>query len=210
MEDLNAGQKQKLRTLFKQKRRELSDAEKQRRDRKIFCFFENCKVFKNAKVLLVYCSTPFEPDTREIIELSLKLKKQVALPRAKEKGKMDFVFIKSLSDLKEGRYGISEPADELCKIFLNGEAKSERSGSEKDDGEESNVLCVVPGLCFDKSGNRIGYGGGYYDRFLKDFCGKTMGICYDECFLENIPRDGHDISVDLILTETGLKKADGR
>lgn len=210
MEDLNAEQKQRLRALFKQKRKALSAAEKRERDKNIFSVFRNCETFKNAETLLVYCSTPFEPDTREIIGLSLKLKKRVALPRTKGKGDMDFVFINALLDLKKGRYGIYEPTDELCETFLKGEAKSERSGLEKDDGEESNALCIVPGLCFDKSGNRIGYGGGYYDRFLKDFCGKTMGLCYDECFLENIPRDGHDISVDLILTETGLKKADGR
>ena len=82
--------------------------------------------------------------------------------------------------------------------------------TDTDGCSDTDILCIVPGLCFDKNGSRIGYGGGYYDRFLKDFCGVVMGLCYDECFLESIPRDEHDISVDLILTETGLKKADGR
>lgn len=240
MEALISEKKQRLRESFKQKRKALSAAEKRERDRKIFSLLQDCEAFKRAKTLLIYCSTPLEPDTGEIIGLSLRLKKHVAVPRTKEKGDMDFVFINSLSDLREGRYGIPEPTAELRKIFLkektdrekqdlnctdtadaggeadvfceNGREKNCRSesGSNAGDCRRADVLCVVPGLCFDKSGSRIGYGGGYYDRFLKDFCGVVMGLCYDECFLESIPRDGHDISVDLILTETGLKKADGR
>lgn len=214
METLISDEKQRLRASFKQKRKALSAAEKRERDRKIFSILQDCEAFKRAKTLLIYCSTPLEPDTEEIIGLSLRLKKHVAVPRTKGKGRMDFVFINSLSDLREGRYGILEPTAELRKIFLK--EKTDREKQDRnctdtaDAGGEADVLCVVPGLCFDKNGSRIGYGGGYYDRFLKDFCGVVMGLCYDECFLESIPRDEHDISVDLILTETGLKKADGR
>ncbi len=235
MEALISEKKQRLRASFKQKRKALSAAEKRERDVKIFSILQDCEAFKRAKTLLIYCSTPLEPDTCKIIGLSLRLKKHVAVPRTKEKGDMDFVFINSLSDLKEGQYGILEPADSLCKVFSVKEEKGkgrqrENQGRERqrerqqeqndtlsaadmtdtDGCSDTDVLCIVPGLCFDKNGSRIGYGGGYYDRFLKDLCGVVMGLCYDECFLESIPRDEHDISVDLILTETGLKKADGR
>lgn len=235
MEALISDEKQRLRESFKQKRKALSAAEKRERDRKIFSILQDCEAFKRAKTLLIYCSTPLEPDTGKIIGLSLRLKKHVAVPRTKGKGRMDFVFINSLSDLREGRYGILEPADSLCEVFSVREEKGkgrqkENQGQERqrerqqeqndtlsaaditdtDGCSNTDVLCIVPGLCFDKNGSRIGYGGGYYDRFLKDFCGVVMGLCYDECFLESIPRDEHDISVDLILTETGLKKADGR
>lgn len=67
---------------------------------------------------------------------------------------------------------------------------------------DSDSLCIVPGLAFNQENKRLGYGGGYYDRVLRDFCGKSVGVCYDE-FIIDIPTEIHDEKVDILITEKG-------
>ena len=106
--------------------------------------------YKNADVILCYVSTPLEVDTHYFIKKALEDGKKVAVPKCRpENVSMDFYFINGFDDLEKGTFGVLEPIESKCEIF---------------QGENS--ICIVPGLCFDHSGYRLGYGKGYYDRFL--------------------------------------------
>ena len=64
----------------------------------------------------------------------------------------------------------------------------------------NNCVCIVPGICFDKNGYRIGYGKGYYDKYLSNKSIYKIGICFKECLIDNMPHDLYDIKVDLIVS----------
>jgi len=138
--------------------------------------------FKEAKTIFCYVSAGSEPDTSLVLEEILKSGKVLAVPKCLDKnGNMAAIKIKSLSELIVGSFGIKEPVcGEVCK-------KSEID------------LCVVPGLSFDKDGFRLGYGGGYYDRFLKEKDVYSIGICFNELYSERLPREENDIAVDEVL-----------
>jgi len=67
-------------------------------------------------------------------------------------------------------------------------------------------LCIVPGIAFGKNGERLGYGKGYYDRFLESFKGKTVGLSFEECLSENIPMEAHDRKIDYLVTDKKIYK----
>lgn len=101
---------------------------------------------------------------------------------------MDFYFVKEESELEAGNFGVREP-NESCRLFI-----PEKNG---------NYLIIVPGVCFDESGYRIGYGKGYYDKYLskyKDINFTKAGICFDECFIKEIGHDEFDIPTDFVIT----------
>ena len=100
---------------------------------------------------------------------------------------MEFHLISSLQELTKGAYGVMEPNPVSCPVL------HEYSGS----------LCVVPALAYDKAGYRLGYGGGYYDRFLSRYTGVTAGIVY-QCFLrERLIHGRYDRPVEFVFTEYG-------
>lgn len=138
--------------------------------------------YKNAECVFCYVSKKGEADTTLLLERILLDKKRLLVPRCTDKcGNMEAVEIKALSWLKEGYYGIKEPE--------KGEVT-----------EKSEIdLCIVPGIAFDEDGYRIGYGGGYYDRFLKDIKAYTVGICFKELKAESIPKEENDISVNNVI-----------
>ena len=100
---------------------------------------------------------------------------------------MIFHEISCITDLKIGMYGIPEPCEDL-PVFI----------------PKGHCVCVIPALAFDKRGYRIGYGKGYYDRFLRDFCGTKVGLCYSEFLKDTIPTGKYDSNVDTIITEKGI------
>jgi 5-formyltetrahydrofolate cyclo-ligase len=102
---------------------------------------------------------------------------------------MRFYVFSSLDELETGAYNIPEPNAECPEIT-----------------ETDNALCIVPGLAFVKSGHRIGFGRGYYDRFLSGFKGISCGVCFDEFILESIPCEPTDIPVELLITQSGKIK----
>lgn len=99
---------------------------------------------------------------------------------------MRYHQIDSLDDLEQGSYGVWEPIADRCPRW--------------DTFERS--LCVVPGLCFGEDGSRLGYGGGYYDRFLSNYSGATVGLVYDGAVRPTIPHDKLDRPVEWLVTET--------
>lgn len=140
--------------------------------------------FAEAEMILAYVSSDIEVDTSLIIEESLKCK-IVLCPRCAKSGNaMSFYRINSRADLEEGRFGIYEPS-ENCWLLE----------------DFHKAICVVPALSYDKAGYRLGFGMGFYDRFLAGFDGLKIGIGYENCMSEQLIHDSFDISVDMLFTD---------
>jgi 5-formyltetrahydrofolate cyclo-ligase len=151
---------------------------------KFFCLHQ----YRISDTILAYYPFRSELDTRIIIKKSLVHGKKIALPRVNTK-KMEFFYIKNLSeDLETGSYGIMEPIPSIC----------ERAFPEDID------IVIVPGVGFDSGMNRLGYGGGFYDRFLKELPGQAskISLAFDIQVMEHIPVSEHDMKVDIIITES--------
>lgn len=142
---------------------------------------------KNAKNILLYYPHKNEVDTKPLIEKLLKKSDiSVFLPKVSGKDILP-VQVKDLSSLKSGYAGIKEP-----------------EGSSTDPKELDVV--VVPAIAFDKRGHRLGYGKGYYDRFLKRTDALKVGFAFDFQVVDELPVEEHDIPVDLIITPTRVIK----
>lgn len=149
----------------------------------------NTEEYKRCKNLFIYFAVNGEAETDELIQAAFDGGKNVFLPRCENSdGDMTFRKVASLSELKTGLYSIPEPL----------ESAPECKSSDKND------MCIVPGIAFDFYGNRIGYGKGYYDRFLCNFRGFSVGICFSECFIYKIPSDIYDIPLNAVCTENGI------
>ncbi len=163
-------------------------------DSNIFKRIISLDCFIKSEVILTYISTELEVDTKKIIEYSIKVGKKVAVPVSSAKNlTLNFYFINSVNRLKIGNFSILEPdakTSEFCDV-----------------GRLQKFLCVVPGMVFDLNGHRIGYGKGYYDRFLKKYSCQTVGLCYEFDLLKSIPKGQNDVPVDLILTEKQIVKS---
>ncbi len=181
--------KKELRRLYRSIRNSVSSDEKQKLDKRIFSVFLNSDFIERHDVFLVYLSVKDEVDTYSLIEHLFDCGKTVAIPFCEGKT-MRFCKINSLDETSEGAFGIPTA---INPVFLH-----------TDEIKES--LCVVPALSIDRKGNRLGYGGGFYDRFLSENDVVTVALCYERCLCENIPADLFDIPIKYVLTEKNLKK----
>ncbi|MBO2527498.1 MAG: 5-formyltetrahydrofolate cyclo-ligase [Clostridiales bacterium] len=133
-----------------------------------------------AKTLYVYLSANQEVRTDTIIRQARKDGKRVAVPKVFGK-ELRFFYLDEDTRLETGSFGIAEPVD----------------GQEADD---RTALVLLPGLAFDRDGHRIGYGGGYYDRFLaRQPHHPTVALCYGFQLLDRLPTESHDIPADAVL-----------
>lgn len=178
--------KKDLRIQYKIIRKSVAD--KSDADRRIAGYFINSPFFHNFDIYLCYVSVGSEVDTAVIIDKLLSAGKRVAVPNC-QNGTMDFFEILSADELIIGAYGI--PTADTAKA--------------NKITDFSRALCLVPALSFDKSGFRLGYGGGYYDRFLYAKNIKTLGLCYEDCISECLPAEEHDIKIKSVLTEKGFR-----
>ncbi len=177
--------KQQIRQRALACRRTLRRSEKQMLDFKLADRVLSLWKFRESPCLLVYCSKPTEVDTRRLIERAWSLGKTVALPRCRpDTVDLDFLVVCSWNDVAPGTLSILEPK-EHCQPVPTDTAS----------------VCIVPGLAFDRSGNRIGYGKGYYDRFLTSYRGTTIGLIYDCCLEDDVPHERYDRKVDIVVTE---------
>lgn len=142
--------------------------------------------YKKCSTLLSYVSTEMEVDTFSLINAALKDGKKVVVPRCVEGlPVIEFFYIKSLDELERGSYGLLEP---------RGDPENKYTGK---DG-----LCILPGLAFDRVGGRLGYGKGYYDRFMQNFKGDTVGVCFSNILTDSpLPTGRFDIPVSTIVTD---------
>ncbi len=180
--------KKGLRAESKEYRRLLRLSEKANKDEAIFQQIIALPEYQEAGMLLTYISTPIEIATFRLVEDALRKGKTVVAPRcAVGRIAMDFYRITSMRDLEPASFSVLEPKLSCCEKVTH----------------FPNSVCIVPGLLFDKEGFRLGYGKGYYDRFLSGYHGKTIGVCYDACMRETLPRGRFDRSVDILITESG-------
>lgn len=176
--------KGELRKHFRNLRKSISD--KSNKDYSICVNVLESDLFNKSNPILCYYPLENEINTLPIIENALKYGKKVALPFCTDNnGNMDFYYINSFDDLKIGSYDIMEPDIENCERV--------------DDFSSS--LCIVPAFSFDTKGYRLGYGKGYYDRFLKKFTFNSIGLCYNSFLSDSLPADNYDIAVKYIATE---------
>ena len=138
--------------------------------------------YQEAKVIATYLSFPHEFQTQELIEQALKDGKKVLIPKTYPKGRMDFV-VYDPQQLVKTSFGLLEPQGNLEVV----------------DASQIDLI-HVPGLAFTMEGYRIGYGGGYYDRYLKHFTGHTLSTVYPCQIRDFIPED-HDIPVQEVLID---------
>ena len=140
--------------------------------------------YQEAKVIATYLSFPHEFQTQELIEQALKDGKKVLIPKTYPKGRMDFV-VYDPQQLVKTSFGLLEPQGDLEVV----------------DASQIDLI-HVPGLAFTREGYRIGYGGGYYDRYLEHFTGHTLSTVYHYQVQNFIP-ENHDISVQEVLIDEG-------
>lgn len=144
----------------------------------------NLPEYGAAKTIFVFYGVQGEPDTRAVIRDALLAGKTVAIPRTLPKGIMYAAVLTSLDQLQPGMYDIPTAPQDAPVI-------------DKNDID----LMIVPAAAFDEQGFRLGRGGGYYDRYLDGFEGKTVGVIWDDLLLPRVPRQIHDACVDCIVTE---------
>lgn len=140
--------------------------------------------YQEAKVIATYLSFPHEFQTQELIEQALKDGKKVLIPKTYPKGRMDFV-VYNPQQLVKTSFGLLEPQGNLEVV----------------DASQIDLI-HVPGLAFTTEGYRIGYGGGYYDRYLKHFSGHTLSTVYP-CQIQDFIPEKYDIPVEEVLIDEG-------
>lgn len=152
--------------------------------------FLNTHEYKACEKLFIFLSYGSEIETRNIIQKAFEDKKTVALPYMTGKPhEMVFIKISSVSELVKNKYGIEEPVYNEENILVS---------------DEKTVI-AVPALAFDKTGYRLGYGGGYYDKYLgENKYMKSIGIAFDFQITDNIPKDKYDVKTDMVITERGI------
>lgn len=149
---------------------------------------------RQAEYILCYAAYQSEAETSTFMEQCLSMGKKLYLPKVSGM-EMDFYRIQSLSDLKPGYKKIPEPDGNYASLFTD---KLWQKQKEK-------TVMFLPGAAFSRSGVRIGYGMGYYDRYLMRIpCIERTAFCFDMQIVDYIPADKHDIPVTTIITESGI------
>lgn len=150
-------------------------------------------IYKKADCILCYADFHGEVGTLTLIEDALINNKKVYLPKVIEnfdESRMEFYRIFSTFELIGGYKGIMEPTGNVSRVF------------NYDEHANENILILVPGVAFDKDFNRLGYGKGYYDNYLKDKLSMLKcGLCFSMQILDNVPASEQDIKLDYLITE---------
>lgn len=176
--------KSSIRKEMIKRRKEIDQTVRNDWDRQIYYKVISSKEYINSSVVFVYVSYNGEVDTHKIIRQALKDKKTVCVPRVISKAEgMEAVPIKSFNDLVSGSYGILEPPMDLLPI-----------------SPMSIDMALVPGVAFDIGGGRLGYGGGFYDRYLSQMRQETCiaALAYSIQLIDAIPMDPQDKKVPMI------------
>ncbi len=180
--------KEELRQKYTKLRRNIKD--RKIKTNKIVSRITELNEYKDAKVVALYNSFGTEVGTTDLINHCIQKGKTVVLPRAFEND-LKFYKIDSLNDkFEKSKFGVYEPIDDINRLI-----------------NPNNIdLVIIPGVCFDTHKNRLGYGKGYYDRFLKETKIKNIAIGFDEQVLvnEEIPIADNDVKVDKIVTDKFL------
>ena len=173
--------KKELRKAIRLKKKAMTTEEIEDRSRKLGELFRNSEAYHNARSIYFYLPYNQEVRTVPMILRALEDGKKVAVPKVYG-DEMKFISIENLDQIAEGYMGIPEPvADEPV-------------------AEDKQALILMPGLAFDPQGHRIGYGGGFYDKFLsREPEHPTVALCYEFQMLPHVETEEFDIPVDLVL-----------
>ena len=173
--------KKELRRSIRERKRAMTEEEIVTRSEKLGVLFAQSEAYKNAKTIYGYLSYNQEVRTVPMLEQALKDGKKVAVPKVYG-DEMKFLYLDDLTQVEKGYAGIPEPiADEPV-------------------ADDETALVLMPGLAFDPAGHRIGYGGGFYDKFLAaEPNHPTLALCYEFQMLPALDTEEHDIPVDTVL-----------
>ncbi|MBQ9058464.1 MAG: 5-formyltetrahydrofolate cyclo-ligase [Atopobiaceae bacterium] len=201
MDDLNVGEpggteiKKQLRVELRALRDSLNEQERLEADSAITRQVLSLPEYASAMVIFSYLSVGSEIETREIMKDAWSKGKKVAIPKVVRGTRgLKWYVIDSFDDLVEGAYGVLEPSGHPADL-------QSTKTADVVGGAEA-MLALVPGLAFTPTGFRIGYGGGYYDTFLRKFEGTSVGLCRESQMTNQI--DGlerHDLPVDIVVCE---------
>ena len=182
-----AEQKQALRAAVRARSRTLDDAYQQTASAAICRHLTAQSAYQNAAVVLAFVGTKLEIDTEALLRSVWADGKTLCVPRCREGHLMDLCAIRSYDDLESGAYGILEPKAD-CPLVP----------------AQDIDFAVIPCVTFDRSGNRLGQGGGYYDRFLPQLTCPTFLVCREKLVVEHVPTQAHDCRCDYLVTENGV------
>jgi 5-formyltetrahydrofolate cyclo-ligase len=164
----------------------INESSKKIKDIKILNRLINLPEFIFSNKILLYASFKSEVSTFDLLKYSIRLNKTVALPKVDRINKSLILYkINSIDDLKMGYLGIPEP-----------------EVSEENRMDINNIdLIIVPGVAFDESCNRLGYGKGFYDKLLKDINKIIIGLAYEEQIVKSLIVEQHDVKINKIITD---------
>ena len=183
-------EKQRLREERLVARETLSEKERVRLDDCITQKLLATPEYSEAATVLTYVSVSSEVSTRMFIERALRDGKTVAVPRCLPGHRLEFVAITSLDQLVPAPFNLLEPAKELSALT--------------EDYMDASI-CIVPTLLVDTKGYRLGYGAGFYDRFLSTYSGKKICLSYQQNLSKTmLPHTEFDVAVDMVITESGV------
>lgn len=183
--------KKELRTNYKKLRNEIPEEIRVELSAEICGHILGSRLYQQAEILFAYYPLGNEVSLLPLIEDALSSGKQIAFPKV-EGEDMEFYQVRELTELEEGYYHVMEPVTETAV-------------------EGENVLVLTPGVVFDMDGNRIGYGKGFYDRYLGKHPGcVALGIAYESQIVESFEADMRDRKMDYIVTELGIRRINDR
>ena len=186
--DTAALEKQRLREEHLAAREALSEQERSVLDDRITQKLLAISEYVEATTVLTYVSVSSEVSTRMFIECALRDGKTVAVPRCLPGHCLEFVAIASLEQLVAAPFNLLEPAKELPALT---------------EDQKNNSICIVPALLVDAKGYRLGYGAGFYDRFLSTYSGKKICLAYQQNLSKTeLPHTAFDVAVDVVITES--------
>ncbi len=186
-------QKADLRAQMKKVRNDIPAETKEAENQAITNIILNTSLYESAAFILTYVSYGSEVDTTALIRQAIRDGKKVYVPRILKNNTMDFFLCEDLGKLKRSSMGILEPEADPELLFPY------TTHISLDSAE--NCMILVPGLAFDSKLGRIGYGGGYYDRYLSSFCKKmAIGMAFNEQIIDEVPMGQDDIAMDLVVT----------
>ena len=181
-----------LRAQYIEKRKAIPSDLKAEMDAKICKSALNLASFRFSKVVLLYAPIRGEIDLTSFAHEAMAKGKQVAFPRCNTADHtMTYHFVSDLSELALGAMNIPEPPED-APLY-----------DPKNDPREA--VCFIPALIYDEGGYRVGYGGGYYDRYLRHFRGSKVGVVYSDFMVKRVPRGRFDVKCDIMLTEKNVR-----
>ena len=156
-----------------------------RSDSALFARFLALKEVHDAQnILLFWGMGGLEPDTIQLVATLTNMGKRISMPRMLAAHQMELPMYQIGAPYITTRFGIHEPAQSAPLM-----------------GKNEVEVALIPALCYDERGYRLGFGGGYYDRFLAEFSGVTVGLCRESLLRQEVPIEAHDSKVDILITE---------